>query len=36
MQDALVLAKAIPAEEDAKDAEDAEEDTTEEETIVSI
>jgi hypothetical protein len=42
MEDAVVLAKAIPAEEDAEDAEDAEDveeavvDTVEEETIVSI
>jgi hypothetical protein len=35
--DAIVLAKAITAEEDAEDAEEAEEDTAEEETtIVSI
>jgi hypothetical protein len=36
MEDAVVLAKAIPAEEDAEDVEDAEEDAAEEETIVSI
>jgi hypothetical protein len=38
-EDEAVLAKAIPAEDDAEDAEDAEEaavDTAEEETIVSI
>jgi hypothetical protein len=35
--DAVVLAKAIPAEEDTEDAEEAEEDAAEEETtIVSI
>jgi hypothetical protein len=37
MADAVVLAKAIPAEEDAEDAEEAEEDAAEEETAtVSI
>jgi hypothetical protein len=36
MIDALVLAKAIPAEEDAEDAEEAKEDAAEEETTVSI
>jgi hypothetical protein len=37
MADAVVLTKAIPAEEDAEDAEEAEEDAAEEETtIVSI
>jgi hypothetical protein len=42
MEDAVVLAKAIPAEEDAEEAEDAEdaeeavEDAAEEETTVSI
>jgi hypothetical protein len=34
--DALVLAKAIPAEEDAEDVEEAEEDAAKEETTVSI
>jgi hypothetical protein len=37
MADAIVLAKAIPAEEDSEDAEEAEEDAAgEETTIVSI
>jgi hypothetical protein len=36
MAGAVVLAKAIPAEEDADDAEEAMEDAAEEETTVSI
>jgi hypothetical protein len=36
MADAVVLAKAIIAEEDAEDAEEAEEDAAEEETTLSI
>jgi hypothetical protein len=32
--DTVVIAKAIPAEEDAEDAEEAEEDATEEETTI--
>jgi hypothetical protein len=36
MEDAVVLAKAIPAEEDAEDVEEAVVDTVEEETIESI
>jgi hypothetical protein len=35
-EDALVLVKAIPAEEDAEDVEEAVEDTAEEETTVTI
>jgi hypothetical protein len=35
-EDTLVLAKAIPAEEDAEGAEEAVEDAAEEETIVTI
>jgi hypothetical protein len=35
-EDALVLAKAIPAEEDADDAEEAAEDAVEEATIVTF
>jgi hypothetical protein len=35
-EDALVLAKAIPAEEDAEDAEEAAADAVEEETTVTI
>jgi hypothetical protein len=35
MVDAVVLAKAIPAEEDAEDVEEAEEDAAGEETTVS-
>jgi hypothetical protein len=35
-EDALVLTKATPAEEDAEDLEEALVDTVEEETIVSI
>jgi hypothetical protein len=35
-EDAVVLAKAIPAEEDAEDMEKAVEDAVEEETIVTI
>jgi hypothetical protein len=35
-EDAVVLAKATPAEEDAEDVEDAVEDAAEEETIVTI
>jgi hypothetical protein len=35
-EDTLVLTKAIPAEEDAEDAEEAVEDAAEEETIVTI
>jgi hypothetical protein len=35
-EDALVLAKAIPAEEDAEDVEEAVEDAAEEETKVTI
>jgi hypothetical protein len=35
-EDALLLAKAITAEEDAEDTYEAEENATEEETIVSI
>jgi hypothetical protein len=34
--DALVLVKAIPAKEDADDVEEAVEDASEEETIVTI
>jgi hypothetical protein len=36
MADAVVLTKAIPAEEDTEDAAEAEEDAAEEETTVSI
>jgi hypothetical protein len=36
VEDAVVLAKAIPAEEYAEDAEEAAEDAAEEETTVSI
>jgi hypothetical protein len=36
MEDAVVLAKAIPAEEDAEDVEEAGEDAVEEETTVTI
>jgi hypothetical protein len=36
MEDALVLAKAIPDKEDAEDAEEAVEDAEEEETTVTI
>jgi hypothetical protein len=36
MADAVVLANAIPAEEDAEDAEDAEEEAAEEETTTVI
>jgi hypothetical protein len=36
MEDAVVLAKAILAEEDAEDAEEAVADAVEEETIVTI
>jgi hypothetical protein len=36
MEDAVVLAKAISAEEDAEDVEEAVEDAAEEETIVTI
>jgi hypothetical protein len=36
MEDAVVLASAIPAEEDAEDVEEAVEDAAEEETTVSI
>jgi hypothetical protein len=36
MEDAVVLAKAILAEEDAEDVEEAVVDALEEETIVSI
>jgi hypothetical protein len=36
MEDAVVLAKAIPAEEDAEDVEQAAVDAVEEETIVTI
>jgi hypothetical protein len=36
MEDALVLAKAIPAEEDVEDVEEAMEDAAEEETTVNI
>jgi hypothetical protein len=36
MEDAVLLAKAILAEEDAEDAEEAEEEAVEEETTVSI
>jgi hypothetical protein len=36
MEDAVVLAKAILADEDTEDAEEAVVDTVEEETIVSI
>jgi hypothetical protein len=36
MEDAVVLAKAILAEEDAEDVEEAVVDTVKEETIVSI
>jgi hypothetical protein len=36
MEDAVVLAKAIPAEEDAEDMEEATVDAVEEETIVTI
>jgi hypothetical protein len=35
-EDAVVLAKAIPAEEDAEDVEEATEDAAEEETTVTI
>jgi hypothetical protein len=35
-EDALVLTKAIPAEEDAEDAEEAVEDAAEEETTMTI
>jgi hypothetical protein len=35
-EDAIVLAKAIPAEEDAEDVEEAAVDAVEEETIVTI
>jgi hypothetical protein len=35
-EDAVVLAKAIPAEEDAEELEEAVEDAVEEETIVTI
>jgi hypothetical protein len=35
-EDATVLAKAIPAEEDAEDVEEAAVDAVEEETIVTI
>jgi hypothetical protein len=35
-EDAVVLAKAIPADEDAEDVEEAAEDTVEEETTVTI
>jgi hypothetical protein len=35
-EDAVVLAKAIPAEEDAEDAEEAAVNAVEEETIVTI
>jgi hypothetical protein len=36
MEEAIVLAKAIPAEEDAEDVEEAVEDVAEEETTVTI
>jgi hypothetical protein len=36
MEEAVVLARVIPAEEDAEDAEEAKEDAAEEETIVTI
>jgi hypothetical protein len=36
MEDALVLAEAIPAEEDAVEVEEAAEDAVEEETTVTI
>jgi hypothetical protein len=36
MEDAVVLAKAIPAEEDAEDVEEAVEDAAEGETTVTI
>jgi hypothetical protein len=36
MEDAVVLAKAIPAEEDEEDVEEAVEDAAEEETTVTI
>jgi hypothetical protein len=36
MEDAVVLAKVIPAEEDAEDVEEAVEDAAEEETTVTI
>jgi hypothetical protein len=36
MEDAVVLAKAIPAEEDAEDVEEAMEDAAEKEKTVSI
>jgi hypothetical protein len=36
MEDAVVLTKAIPAEEDAEDVEEAVEDAVEEESIVTI
>jgi hypothetical protein len=36
MEDEVVLAKAIPAEEDVEDAEEAVEDAAEEETTVTI
>jgi hypothetical protein len=35
-EDAVVLAKAIPSEEDAEDVEEAVDDAVEEETIVTI
>jgi hypothetical protein len=36
MEDAVVLSKAIPYEEDAEDVEEAVEDAAEEETTVNI
>jgi hypothetical protein len=36
MEDAVVLAKVIPAEKDAEDVEEAVEDAAEEETTVTI
>jgi hypothetical protein len=36
MEDAVVLAKAIPTEEDAEDVEEVAVDSVEEETIVTI
>jgi hypothetical protein len=36
MEDALVLAKSVPATEDAEDVEEAMVEAVEEETIVSI
>jgi hypothetical protein len=36
MEDALVLTKAIPAEEDAEDVEEAAQDAAEEEKTVTI